>query len=869
MVGRAMAKRFALLEQRAFGVTHTLRAEARPTDWPSLYANQHAAVKRLLDMLTESAESLPEIQANVPVRANWVNEDRKSRIAFLFGSRGSGKTTVFLSLEEACNGLRWDKSLRTYPPELQPKAEALRRRLVWLRPLDMELVGANPNLLASIVTRLEDACQPAMGSGTTGGRDTGRERGGLLATEHIDPLMELQRLRANITIAWDSNLAERRGHLDPLNYAAEAMRFEQARMTLVDNLDFVLYHLAAMLHRSRHRDNPLFVLPVDDFDLNPSACLELLQVIRMVSLPRLFFLVLGDLDVAEVLLNLKLSNDMASVGYQAARAELLPLPRGDVASIAAEIGANAIRKLVPPGQRVPLENLSLVEALNLRPISHQAATLPRLHELLTRCWIRRVISDSVRAEGGEESWHSLLEFLTSPGQSWTPTEGVKTAVDPDGLFRCDAVDRTFYSGLSALRGSMRQLVDLWYGLQSVAQTTTGKPSVDDMQERERQQMKFLARQCMDAAQAEPGLPPEVRRALAEAFQPSLGERWNLSQLPVAFEDESSLACQFAGETIRVRENLTKNSPLQIETSCSSEFSFSQSLARRMSVKWQVPDRSSRLSLLGVLSSSRDVAKQLSHAITGLITVFHDTVVFGPWTPSRGSLILNNDVLTKNWAFTQWRSGDKNVSLSWPRPNCAAIHTLDYFRFTWNDFLAEAMSSREDPQAALLAAFAWMGIGTDALTRGGFQRPSLSRTKLQPDVLDWYGLAEELSELIPNPGDRSHNALMNREWLVRLALFFTPEMGLPWPKLNWRRPGLKELLEFWTRREWRAVVQRRAAWSKELRSSMPELIATLEQRTVAGLQGSLFSDRAGLTGENEETSDEGDEANPGEKAGNAE
>jgi hypothetical protein len=49
--------------------------------------------------------------------------------------------------------------------------------------------------------------------------------------------------------------------------------------------------------------NPLFVLPIDDLDLNPTACLAVLNLLRVVSVPRLFTVVLGDLEVAEVVVN--------------------------------------------------------------------------------------------------------------------------------------------------------------------------------------------------------------------------------------------------------------------------------------------------------------------------------------------------------------------------------------------------------------------------------------------------------------------------------------------------------------------------------------------------------------------------------------
>jgi hypothetical protein len=47
------------------------------------------------------------------------------------------------------------------------------------------------------------------------------------------------------------------------------VRTERARLSLHNNLETVLDRLARSASRS-----PLFILPIDHFDLNPPACLE-------------------------------------------------------------------------------------------------------------------------------------------------------------------------------------------------------------------------------------------------------------------------------------------------------------------------------------------------------------------------------------------------------------------------------------------------------------------------------------------------------------------------------------------------------------------------------------------------------------------
>ena len=83
--------------------------------------------------------------------------------------------------------------------------------------------------------------------------------------------MELQRLKSDVSLAWDGNIDQRAAQLDPDAYAQEVMRAESARLGLNRRLSDVLAKLAHVEHcRNQKRGPVLFVLPVDDFDLNPA-----------------------------------------------------------------------------------------------------------------------------------------------------------------------------------------------------------------------------------------------------------------------------------------------------------------------------------------------------------------------------------------------------------------------------------------------------------------------------------------------------------------------------------------------------------------------------------------------------------------------
>ena len=105
-------------------------------------------------------------------------------------------------------------------------------------------------------------------------------------------------------------------YLDADTYAIEVMRTEHATLSLNRKLANALDDMATKVFRGSFVTDPLFVLPIDDFDLNPSSCLKLLRMLRMVSVPRLFTLVLGDFEIVRTVMNLRFSEEFARVDKQ-------------------------------------------------------------------------------------------------------------------------------------------------------------------------------------------------------------------------------------------------------------------------------------------------------------------------------------------------------------------------------------------------------------------------------------------------------------------------------------------------------------------------------------------------------------------------
>src|SRR5436305_9366064 len=162
------------------------------------------------------------------------------------------------------------------------------------------------------------------------------------------------------------------------------MRTQRARLRVNERLSKALNELAN--HKCYDCDSKtLFVLPVDDFYLKPDASLQLLRLLRMISIPRLFFLVMGDINTVEALFIEKSLADwkkVAGTGLFTERSDRLD----EALTRARELRARYLRKLLPPGQRAEIEAMDWHEALDFevgRPESNTTAA-EILEEILVK-----------------------------------------------------------------------------------------------------------------------------------------------------------------------------------------------------------------------------------------------------------------------------------------------------------------------------------------------------------------------------------------------------------------------------------------------------------------------------------------------------
>jgi hypothetical protein len=348
---------------------YTRRLEAIPLSWDALSEQQRNAVEAASGWLVDALGSIPPLKDHPeePRKSGPVlDRNRRSQIGFIDGDRGMGKSSVLLTLQaltseedyfvedNAKNPADKDKAkilnAEEYPSTMKLRDPQRRNNVVWLETLDMEPLSKGANLFAAILARIEKELDDRLGELQPMAAACSEPDGYAGAAD------KLRQLQNDVAIVWD----RKEGGAyegDPSTRALWVNQAEKAGLEMNQRIGKVL-EMMARVRRNRRDENPLYVLPVDDFDLAPCHCLELLRLIRMITTPRLFFLVAGNTRIAEAVLRLRTEGDLLSL------TERKPLKPNDVSIHASEIAANNMRKLLPPGQRVRLATLRITEALD-------------------------------------------------------------------------------------------------------------------------------------------------------------------------------------------------------------------------------------------------------------------------------------------------------------------------------------------------------------------------------------------------------------------------------------------------------------------------------------------------------------------------
>ncbi|MDX2038855.1 MAG: hypothetical protein SFX72_19570 [Isosphaeraceae bacterium] len=499
------------------------RREALPLAYGRLTEAQQAAVRRMVEFLADAENSLRSRSANQldrkggsPDRLGRAkgfvpDQDRRSRIFLVSGERGSGKTSAVLSLiretqKRPSESIDHEGELS----EMLDEVRRLRESVVWLRPLDMAPLPRGTHLFSAILARLEEC---------VGNRH--RDRDSRRPPSLLDPhggenrggVAELERLILDVAVAWEGNLPHRSAALDANHFAAEVHKSEVLRLELDHRLGAILDRIAD----EECLPGRLYVLPVDDFDLNPTRCMEMLELVRYLSVERLAFVLMGDVRMMHTVAALGVEGELTALGG----AQLRPTMRIeslDFPGIVSEIAGNLLRKYVPPGDRTNLTRPTIEEALKLVPLTGRENLSSTLQSPSLREILRSIELSGLPRVGDRNSAvpTTLYDLMFEHGR-WAdlPEAAALLAESPTEA-------TAFYRACGVLRLPLRHLTDLSLVLQSGAtdqstnHPTSGSTAPSRLAFREMQDGLWrFAGECLRAEKIEPSARSGLERVFSE------------------------------------------------------------------------------------------------------------------------------------------------------------------------------------------------------------------------------------------------------------------------------------------------------------------------------------------------------------------
>jgi hypothetical protein len=294
------------------------RPEARPLRWSEMTKEQRDATRRVGTFIRKLAEAA-FTPRSAPHDVNGflppIDVTRRNNVFLLDGGRGSGKTALLVTHLDV-----WSWGVRNKPnthpggvpePGIQEALEPL-GQVVPVGLLDLQPLPSGANLLVYIATRFKrvvEAIQIATGSAHAS------------APWHTsDPESAKSarqwRIFSNAAAAgWEASLEARRAFSDPAAFAVEFEESEDQRLEVIPQFRRLIDALVADYSQVRQLPEnalPLFVLGIDDADMNVKRSSEVLDIIRALWHPRIAFLLTGDSELFEAALEVRTENELAA-----------------------------------------------------------------------------------------------------------------------------------------------------------------------------------------------------------------------------------------------------------------------------------------------------------------------------------------------------------------------------------------------------------------------------------------------------------------------------------------------------------------------------------------------------------------------------
>lgn len=342
------------------------RTEAQPFTLDGLTRDQREVVEKAVTFLASVANRADEEDKKKSSEPKYaflprIDDHRGSHALLIDGGRGVGKSSALLTLlRELAQPLEGDVAVDKLPVSVARLRERLRpANAIPLPILDLEAVPGDANLLLHLVGALHPLVKHLMQRGSEAAPWRAK------ASKQGDPDLVKERwndLLHAAALSQPGALEGRRAQLDPEAFALELQEsllqhqhLGRAFRAFVDELVVACKHALGL-------QSPVFVVPIDDGDMNEEQNRPLLRLLRELHHPRVVFVVTGDskrfdLAVREGFRQQypKMREDLA--GHR------LDAPLQAYVVLEEDHARMGLSKVFPPTQRLELPNLRPSERL--------------------------------------------------------------------------------------------------------------------------------------------------------------------------------------------------------------------------------------------------------------------------------------------------------------------------------------------------------------------------------------------------------------------------------------------------------------------------------------------------------------------------
>jgi len=163
--------------------------------------------------------------------------------------------------------------------------------------------------------------------------------------------------------AWNGNLKERASQLDTDSYAMELEQTEGQRMRFRESFYDLINALSEDMIQGGNEKAPLWVIPIDDADMNPHLTKQLLYLLRTLWHPRVAYLLTGDGHLFRHLLRVHVLADMAEPLRQFAWVKREHGP-ADLIKFSRKLAYDMYDKIIPPSHHCTIKDVDGDERLD-------------------------------------------------------------------------------------------------------------------------------------------------------------------------------------------------------------------------------------------------------------------------------------------------------------------------------------------------------------------------------------------------------------------------------------------------------------------------------------------------------------------------